>query len=84
MPDLTLIVKLYFMLSHLWQILGLNGVELHINCLGNKDERLVHRQALISYFEQHQEIFLDEEAKRRLYSNPLRILDTKIRQCKNW
>ncbi len=73
-PDID--CEIILMLSHLWQILGLGGVELHINCLGNKDERLAHRQALISYFEQHQEI-LDEEAKRRLYSNPLRILDTK-------
>jgi histidyl-tRNA synthetase len=73
-PDID--CEIILMLSHLWQILGLGGVELHINCLGNKEERLAHRQALISYFEQHQEI-LDEEAKRRLYSNPLRILDTK-------
>ncbi len=73
-PDID--CEIILMLSHLWQILGLGGVELHINCLGNKDERLAHRQALISYFEQHQKI-LDEEAKRRLYSNPLRILDTK-------
>lgn len=73
-PDID--CEIILMLSHLWQILGLSGVELHINCLGNKEERLAHRQALISYFEQHQEI-LDEEAKRRLYSNPLRILDTK-------
>ncbi len=73
-PDID--CEIILMLSHLWQILELGGVELHINCLGNKEERLAHRQALISYFEQHQEI-LDEEAKRRLYSNPLRILDTK-------
>jgi histidyl-tRNA synthetase len=73
-PDID--CEIILMLSHLWQILGLSGVELHINCLGNKEERLAHRQALISYFEQHQEI-LDEEAKRRLYTNPLRILDTK-------
>ena len=73
-PDID--CEIILMLSHLWQILGLGGVELHINCLGNKEERLAHRQALISYFEQYQEI-LDEEAKRRLYSNPLRILDTK-------
>lgn len=73
-PDID--CEIILMLSHLWQILGLSGVELHINCLGNKEERLAHRQALISYFEQHQEI-LDEEAKCRLYSNPLRILDTK-------
>ncbi len=73
-PDID--CEIILMLSHRWQILGLGGVELHINCLGNKEERLAHRQALISYFEQYQEI-LDEEAKRRLYSNPLRILDTK-------
>lgn len=73
-PDID--CEIILMLSHLWQILGLDGVELHINCLGNKEERLAHRQALINYFEQHQEI-LDEEAKRRLYTNPLRILDTK-------
>ena len=73
-PDID--CEIILMLSHLWQILGLNAVELHINCLGNKEERLAHRQALISYFEQYPEI-LDEEAKRRLYTNPLRILDTK-------
>ncbi len=73
-PDID--AEIIVMLKHLWQILGLNDVELHINCLGNKEERLAHRQALIEYFEKHSEI-LDEEAKRRLHSNPLRILDTK-------
>ena len=73
-PDID--CEVILMLSHLWQILGLDGVELHINCLGNKEERLVHRAALINYFEQHKSL-LDEEAQRRLYSNPLRILDTK-------
>lgn len=73
-PDID--CEIIAMLNHLWQILGLKGVELHINCLGNKEERLAHRQALISYLESYQDI-LDEEAKRRLYSNPLRILDTK-------
>ena len=73
-PDVD--CEIILMLKHLWQILGLNGVELQINCLGNKDERLAHREALITYFEQHQSM-LDEEAKRRLHTNPLRILDTK-------
>ena len=73
-PDVD--CEIILMLKHLWQILGLSGVELQINCLGNKDERLAHREALIAYFEQHQEL-LDEEAKRRLHTNPLRILDTK-------
>lgn len=64
------------MLDHLWEILGLTGLELQINCLGNKNERLAHRESLIKYFEAYIDI-LDEDAKRRLYTNPLRILDTK-------
>lgn len=64
------------MLSKLWQILGLDDVRLEVNCLGQADERLAHRQALIQYFEEHAEQ-LDEDARRRLHSNPLRILDTK-------
>lgn len=73
-PDID--CEIVVMLNQLWKILGLTDIELHINCLGNKDERLAHRQALIQYFEQNVEI-LDDEAKRRLYTNPLRILDTK-------
>ncbi|HLO92786.1 MAG TPA: histidine--tRNA ligase, partial [Burkholderiaceae bacterium] len=63
----------------LWRELGLvegRDVVLEINCLGQSDERKAHRQALIAYLEQHLEV-LDEEAKRRMYSNPLRVLDTK-------
>ena len=73
-PDLD--AEMMVMLSRLWENLGLTGVRLEINCLGEASERLAHRQALISYFEQHQDV-LDEDAKRRLHSNPLRILDTK-------
>ncbi|MBW8463530.1 histidine--tRNA ligase, partial [Acidovorax sp.] len=47
-----------------------------INSLGQPAERREHREALIRYFEQHQDQ-LDEEARRRLHSNPLRILDSK-------
>ena len=65
------------LLAHcLWQELGLKDVRLELNSLGQPDERKAHRAALIAHFEQHADL-LDEDAKRRLHSNPLRILDTK-------
>ena len=65
------------LLAHdLWQAIGLKDVRLEINSLGQPPERLAHRAALITHFEKHQAV-LDEDAKRRLYTNPLRILDTK-------
>lgn len=73
-PDVD--AELIVMASDLWQRLGLQDVQLEINSLGQPAERQEHRQALITYLEQHQDL-LDEDAKRRLYSNPLRILDTK-------
>jgi histidyl-tRNA synthetase len=60
----------------LWQELGLQDVRLELNSLGQPNERAAHRAALIAHLEQHLDV-LDEEAKRRLHSNPLRILDTK-------
>jgi histidyl-tRNA synthetase len=54
----------------------LEHVRLEINSLGQPAERMAHRAALIAHFEAHAEL-LDEDAKRRLHSNPLRILDTK-------
>ena len=60
----------------LWKELGLADVRLEINSLGQPEERLRHRGELIDYLEQNHSV-LDEEAKRRLHSNPLRILDTK-------
>ena len=60
----------------LWRELGLNDVRLEINSLGQPDERLQHRKALIAHLESHVDL-LDEDARRRLHSNPLRILDTK-------
>jgi histidyl-tRNA synthetase len=63
----------------LWRDLGLKegvDVRLEINSLGQSDERQAHRAALIKHFEAHAEL-LDDDAKRRLHSNPLRILDTK-------
>lgn len=64
------------LLARLWQALGISDVELQLNSIGDADERAQYRQTLIDYFEQHAEL-LDEDAKRRLHSNPLRILDTK-------
>ena len=52
------------------------GCEPELNSLGSSEERARHREALIAYLEQHQDA-LDEDGKRRLHTNPLRILDTK-------
>ena len=60
----------------LWDELGLTGVALEINSLGQAGERNAHRAALIAHFEAHAEQ-LDADARRRLHTNPLRILDTK-------
>ena len=68
--------ELIVLAQSLWQELGLRDVRLELNSLGQPPERLAHRQALIAYLERHIDV-LDEEAKRRLYTNPLRILDTK-------
>ncbi len=54
----------------------MDKVRLELNSLGQADERLAHRAALIAHFEAHADV-LDEDAKRRLLTNPLRILDTK-------
>lgn len=68
--------ELILLAAALWRELGLTDWRLEINSLGQPDERAQHRAQLIAHFEQHAEL-LDDEAKRRLRSNPLRILDTK-------
>ncbi len=76
-PDVD--AEIILMLRALWRELGLkegSDVALEINSLGQPEERRSHRAALISYLEGHAEL-LDEDARRRLHSNPLRILDTK-------
>ena len=62
--------------ARLWDDLGLDGIKLQLNNLGQPTERARHRAELISYFERHGEE-LDEDGRRRLHSNPLRILDSK-------
>jgi len=64
------------LLARLWRALGLTDVELQLNTIGDAAERAEYRQVLIAYFEQHADL-LDEDAKRRLHTNPLRILDSK-------
>jgi len=68
--------ELILMACALWKEIGLDDVRLELNSLGQPLERLDHRKALIAHFEAHQDM-LDEDARRRLYSNPLRILDSK-------
>ncbi|QYD67463.1 histidine--tRNA ligase [Paraburkholderia edwinii] len=68
--------EIILMCQRLWDDLGLAGIKLEINSLGLAHERAAHRVELIAYLEQHQDA-LDEDAKRRLYTNPLRVLDTK-------
>jgi histidyl-tRNA synthetase len=64
------------MCARLWDDLGLEQVRLELNSLGSAEERAAHRQALVAYLEQHRDD-LDADGQRRLYSNPLRVLDTK-------
>ncbi|OAJ53727.1 histidine--tRNA ligase [Paraburkholderia ginsengiterrae] len=68
--------EIIMMCQRLWDDLGLMGIKLEINSLGLAEERAAHRVELIAYLEKHMEL-LDEDAKRRLYTNPLRVLDTK-------
>ena len=73
-PDID--AELILMCQRLWDDLGLEKVRLELNSLGQIEERLQHRNALIDYFEGRVER-LDADATRRLHTNPLRILDSK-------
>jgi histidyl-tRNA synthetase len=74
-PDLD--IEHLLMAARLWKLLGLaDCIHLEINSLGGSESRARHREKLIAYFQAH-EAELDEDAKRRLHGNPLRILDSK-------
>jgi len=75
-PGPELDAELILLADALWKELGLRDVRLELNSLGQPEERKRHRAALVAYFEQHVNA-LDEDARRRLHTNPLRILDTK-------
>ncbi|MDB5812246.1 MAG: hisS [Betaproteobacteria bacterium] len=73
-PDVD--IELLVMARRIWKALGIDGVQLQINTIGSSAERRVFRAQLVSYFESHLPL-LDEDATRRLQTNPLRILDSK-------
>jgi histidyl-tRNA synthetase len=75
-PGAEIDAEMILLAHSLWERLGLQHVRLELNSLGQPAERAQHRAALIQYFEQHVDQ-LDEDARRRLHANPLRILDTK-------
>jgi histidyl-tRNA synthetase len=73
-PDID--AELIMLSARLWRALGLGELALQINTLGTSECRIHYRQRLVAYFEQHHAV-LDDDSKRRLGSNPLRILDSK-------
>jgi histidyl-tRNA synthetase len=73
-PDVD--AELILMCARLWDDLGLDGVRLQINSLGAIEERLAHRDALVAHLRRH-EADLDADSRRRLVTNPLRVLDSK-------
>ncbi|MES9943683.1 MAG: histidine--tRNA ligase [Candidatus Thiodiazotropha sp.] len=73
-PDIDL--ELILITARIWQELGLQDLELQLNTLGTAEERGHYRDQLIAYFRDRFDE-LDEDSRRRLESNPLRILDSK-------
>jgi histidyl-tRNA synthetase len=74
-PDID--VELILLMHRLFKKFGIRDkLRLELNSLGTIQERLVYREALVAYFQQHQDR-LDEDSLRRLHTNPLRILDSK-------
>lgn len=74
-PDVD--AELIAMSADLWDRLGIRQyLTLEINSLGNAEERQAHREALVAYLQKH-EALLDEDSRRRMHTNPLRVLDTK-------
>jgi len=76
MANAEIDAELILMSAGLWKKLGLSDVRLEINSLGSNDSRAEYKSILVKYFENNIDQ-LDEDSKRRLHSNPLRILDTK-------
>lgn len=73
-PDVD--AEVILLARRLFDDLGIGGLRLELNTLGQPDERAAHRVALIEYLEANDSL-LDADARRRLHTNPLRILDTK-------
>jgi len=73
-PDID--AEIIVMCARLWRQLGISDVQLQINTLGDPEARLRYRARLVAYLERHIDA-LDEDARRRMHSNPLRVLDSK-------
>jgi histidyl-tRNA synthetase len=73
-PDID--AEIIFMSARMWERLGLQGAVLQVNSLGTVAARADYRTALVTYLRAH-ESRLDDDSRRRLQSNPLRILDSK-------
>lgn len=73
-PDLD--AELILISARLWNQLGIRGLELQINSLGTPAARAAYRQVLVDYLRAHDNV-LDEDSRRRLDMNPLRVLDSK-------
>ncbi|NOH98078.1 histidine--tRNA ligase [Vibrio sp. 99-70-13A1] len=74
-PDVD--AELIMMTARLWRELGIDKhVRLELNSIGSQEDRVSYRTALVAYLEQHIDV-LDEDCKRRMHTNPLRVLDTK-------
>ncbi|AYV20856.1 MULTISPECIES: histidine--tRNA ligase [Vibrio] len=74
-PDVD--AELIMMTARLWRELGIaEHVRLELNSIGSLEARADYRTALIAHLEQHIDV-LDEDSKRRMYTNPLRVLDSK-------
>ena len=75
-PDID--AEVILLTARLWKRLGMaDKVQLELNTLGEIDERAEYRAALVKFLTQHKDA-LDEDSQRRLTTNPLRILDSKI------
>ena len=73
-PDID--AEMIAMTARLWKVLGIDRVRLKLNSLGTAEARRVYREKLVDYFRAHEDV-LDEDSRRRLGGNPLRILDSK-------
>ncbi|HSN72283.1 MAG TPA: histidine--tRNA ligase [Steroidobacteraceae bacterium] len=73
-PDVD--AELIMMSARLWKMLGIERLALYVNSLGTPDSRRAYRELLVEYFEDHK-ARLDDDSRRRLTGNPLRILDSK-------
>ncbi|AEO08086.1 histidine--tRNA ligase [Buchnera aphidicola] len=75
-------LEMIMLIHRIWKIIGINSyIKLEINCIGSKIERFEYKKSLVLFLKKYEHL-LDEDCKRRLHTNPLRILDTKNQDIK--